>query len=216
MKEEIKDPIALNLESNKSASQRDGDSPAPDLHNPEVLKNLRLEQSDLDLPLVKPVLVNIPLRKPRPLEFFRVHPGEDYRFGPILMTQPLGSREFFVVSSELRTHLRPREYWIAEIVLAINTQAEVFLWPLKLRSPLGRISDWSISALECVERAQTDWVQMEADMSQGMYRVVLAEDRLGDPEWPEQSFKELLEMGLKHRRIDSLDHEVIKQLRGRL
>jgi hypothetical protein len=44
--------------------------------------------------------------------------------------------------------------------------------------------------------------------------VAVAEDHLGEPEWPEQTFQELFRLGFKRRTVDSLEHPVFKQLRG--
>ena len=44
--------------------------------------------------------------------------------------------------------------------------------------------------------------------------MTVAEDHLGEPEWPEQTFQELFRLGFKRRTVDSLEHPVFKQLRG--
>ena len=59
------------------------------------------------------------------------------------------------------------------------------------------------------------WVQVVADRDAGVYTVALAEDNLEEPEWPEQTFRELFHIGFKRRTVNSLDHPVFKQLRGR-
>ena len=61
-----------------------------------------------------------------------------------------------------------------------------------------------------------EWVQIVADQSAGVYTVALAEKFLEEPEWPEQSFKELFQIGFKRRTVSSLDHPIFKQLRGRV
>jgi len=46
-------------------------------------------------------------------------------------------------------------------------------------------------------------------------KICLAEERLEEPVWPEQTFKQLFHMGFKRRWVDSLDHPIFKQLRGK-
>jgi hypothetical protein len=50
-----------------------------------------------------------------------------------------------------------------------------------------------------------------------MYQAVPAEDAilLEEPLWPEESFRKLFDIAFGPRIIDSMDHLVFKQLRGR-
>jgi hypothetical protein len=51
-------------------------------------------------------------------------------------------------------------------------------------------------------------------MSLGAYRIWEARGDLPEPEWPEQSLGDLLRIAFKVRYVDSLDHPVLKRLRG--
>lgn|SRR5262249_12121775 len=176
----------------------------------------RIDQSELDQPVVKTVLTAIPIRKPEPLEFIRVHPGEDYRMGPVSFINLKQNREFYLVTPELRFELRPREYWFGIIFLATNRLDRPFFWIVTTQSPTGRVNDWYTSVQDVAETAMHQWVQIVADQSAGAYSAALAEDYLEEPKWPEQSFKELFKIGFKRRTVNSLDHPIFKQLRGRV
>ena len=67
--------------------------------------------------------------------------------------------------------------------------------------------------MEAAELARTKWVRVQANMTLGAYEVTYAE-HLPDPEWPDVPFQELLRIAFKDRYIDSLDHPVLRQLRG--
>jgi hypothetical protein len=41
-----------------------------------------------------------------------------------------------------------------------------------------------------------------------------ASSTIPDPIWPDYSLKDLLKIGFRDRLVDSLDHPVIKRLRG--
>ena len=43
-----------------------------------------------------------------------------------------------------------------------------------------------------------------------------AKGDLGEPQWPEKSFRELLEIAFRSYLIDRPDHEVIRELAGEL
>ncbi len=51
-------------------------------------------------------------------------------------------------------------------------------------------------------------------MSSGAYDVWQTEGPLPEPQWPETSFKDSLRTAFKDRLIDTLDHPVLKRLRG--
>src|SRR6516162_6995606 len=201
-------PVPESVNQKEIVKHPDGDQ-----LNPE---RFRLDQSELDQPVAKTVLTAIPIRKPEPLEFIRVHPHPEYRMGPVSFIALKQNREYYLVTPALRSELRPREYWIGQIFLATNRLDRPFFWIVTTQSPNGKISDWYTSALDCAERAMTEWIQVVADQSAGVYTVALAEEILEEPEWPEQSFDELFRIAFKRRTVNSLDHPIFKQLRGRV
>jgi hypothetical protein len=50
-------------------------------------------------------------------------------------------------------------------------------------------------------------------MALGAYSVFYA-DNLPDPDWPALSFRDLLRIAFKDQFIQTLDHPVLRQLRG--
>ena len=62
----------------------------------------------------------------------------------------------------------------------------------------------------------TNWVRQEADLSQGKYRVWIAEGVLGEPVWPAFDLPELVKKAFKGRVIASASHELLEQLRGKV
>ena len=99
---------------------------------------------------------------------------------------------------------------------AINRQGVVFLWPVRLPGDDGRRNAWNNSALEAADLATKGWVRVASNMSLGAYDVLQATAELPEPEWPEQDFRSLLKIAFKDHYIQSLDHPVIRRLRGEL
>ena len=60
----------------------------------------------------------------------------------------------------------------------------------------------------------TQWLRMKANMSLGGYEITVAECAMADPAWPEYSFQDLVRIAFRDRIVTSLDHAVIKRLRG--
>jgi hypothetical protein len=51
-------------------------------------------------------------------------------------------------------------------------------------------------------------------MDLGAYEMFAAESTIQEPMWPDLPFQELLRIAFKDRYIGSLDHPIIKRLRG--
>ena len=135
----------------------------------------------------------IPVRKPDKFEFIRVHPDPAYRCSPVAFISLRGSG-FYIVPPAFRKNLRPREYYLGTLFLATTRLEKPFFWIVTTQSPTGKVCDWYTSALECAERAMKEWVQVVSDQDAGHYAVVVAEDELEAPEWPAQSFGELIKL----------------------
>jgi hypothetical protein len=103
---------------------------------------------------------------------------------------------------------------MATLYTAISRQGVVHLWPVKLPAPDGRTNEWHRSAAEAAELAMKRWVRLKANMSLGAYEITVAESVMAEPEWPELPFCELLRIGFRDRYVGSLDHPLIKRLRG--
>ncbi len=80
----------------------------------------------------------------------------------------------------------------------------------------GKLDEWSRSALEAADIARSGWVRVQSNMSLGAYEVFEATGDIPNPEWPETPFKDLLRVAFKGRFIDSLDHPVLRKLRGEI
>jgi hypothetical protein len=145
--------------------------------NPE---DFRIDQSELDQPVTKTIQTNISVRKPAQLEFVRVHPGKDYRMGPVPFIALKQSKEFYIVDPALCGELRHREYWIGTVFLATNRLEKPFLWIVTTQSPTGRISDWYTSSLECAERAMEVSPLMRWSVLIEEYRSAIAALEAGD------------------------------------
>jgi hypothetical protein len=182
--------------------------PAPD---PFDLESLRLNASFIETAGVKKLLTTVPARRPSPQDFVRVHSSPDYR-ADFSMIDLKDDREDYLVRPEIRSDLAG-EVVYKTIFTAINRQGVVFLWPIRLPTPDDRKSEWLRSAREA-EMAMRRWIRLKANMSLGAYEIAVAESVMAEPAWPELSYQELLRIAYCDRMIATLDHAVIKRLRG--
>jgi hypothetical protein len=187
---------------------------APD---PFDLKALRETPRDDDIQ-VRKILLSIPVRKPGKHEFFRVNPDPDYAIdAPIYEHENGLNRDLYWIHPDLLHELRPELRWV-RLFYCRSRRGVDFLWPAKLPLADGSGSGraWAESALEIADAAMKSWVRMAGNTDSGRYELFEAQGDLGEAEWLDKSFRELIELAFKGRVIDHPDHPVLQDLYGRI
>jgi acetoin utilization deacetylase AcuC-like enzyme len=175
---------------------------------------LRLSQNFAESVGVKKALLTIPVRKPGRQDFIRVHPEEAYRLETAVL-ELKEERETYLVAPELWPEL-PGEIVPKVLFTTLSRQGVLILWPIRLPGEEGRHDAWNRSALEAAKMAQTRWIRLAANMALGAYEIYEAVGDLPEPEWPEVEFEEMLRIAFRNHFIDSVDHSVVRRLRGAL
>jgi hypothetical protein len=174
--------------------------------------NLRLNQAFAETAGVKKLLTTVPVRKPSPQDFVRVHPDPGFRENfPIIELKD--EREEYIVTRDLVPALMG-EFVTKTLFTAVNRQGTVFFWPVRLPSPDGKNNGWWNTAREAAELAQKSWIRIKSNMNLGGYEIFKADGAIPDPEWPQLGFWDLIKIAFRDRLIDCIDHPVIKRLRG--
>ena len=184
---------------------------APD---PFDVGRLRLSQDFAASVGVKKALLTVPVRKPAKEWFVQVHPDESFRLQTAVI-ELKEDRETYLVDRTLWDQIATEATFSPRALFtAMNRQGVLFLWPVRLPGADGRVDEWSRSALEAASMAQGKWVRVMANMSLGAYEVFSAVADIPAPTWPDKSLSELLRVAFRDKLIDSLDHPVLKRLRG--
>lgn len=182
------------------------------------LAGLRLSQDfNSGLALAKPLLT-VPVRKPSKEWFVRVHAGDDYRLQTAVIELKEDS-EVYLVDKALWPELAAEPtFGPRALFTAVSRPANVvFLWPVRLPNQDGKLDEWNRSALEVATTLATEhWVRVSANRALGAYEAHIAPagNSWGEPQWPKEPFADLLRRAFKDRFIQSLDHPVLKRLRG--
>jgi hypothetical protein len=180
--------------------------------DPFAPENLKLSQAFAETAGVKKLLTTIPVRKPGPQDFVRVHPDAAFRENfPIVELKD--EREEYIVTAELVPAL-VGEFVTKTLFTAINRQGTLFFWPVRLPSPDGKNNDWWRSSREAAELAMIRYVRIRSNQNVGAYDIYEAEGVLPNPEWPELGFWDLIKIAFRDHLIDRTDHPVLKRLRG--
>jgi hypothetical protein len=181
--------------------------------NPFAPENLRIDLSIAEGVGVKKVVLTIPVRRPNPQDFIRVHKEADFRLA-VAIIDLKDDRETFLVLPSIARDI-PGEYTTVMMYTCINRAGVVFLWPVRLPGTDGRQLEWHRSAAEAAKMAVDSWVRIKANMSLGAYDVFEASSTIPDPTWPSDlTFEQMLRIAFKGRLVDSLNHPVLKRLRG--
>jgi len=175
---------------------------------------LRLSQDFAGPVAVKNLLVPPPVRKPSKEWFVKSCPDPAYRLQTAVLELREDQETYLVATSLWEALAGESTFSPRLLVLAINRQGVLFLWPLKLPGPDGRTNPWHQSALEAEAHAQTQWVRVSANMGAGAYDVAVAPLHGTEPTWPNTSMSDLLRIAFKDRLIDRPDHPVLMRLRG--
>jgi hypothetical protein len=181
--------------------------------DPFDLNRLRINQDFTETIGVKKPLLTVPVRKPSTTQaFVQVHPDEAYR-EKFAIFEHKEQRTSYVVLPKIAAQI-PGEIAVKMLFTTIDRQGIVSMWPIRLPGPDGRLDAWNRSAFDAAQIAMTRWIRVKANMALGAYEVFEATAPLPDPEWPTHSFRDLVEIAFKDLLIATLDHPVLRTLRG--
>jgi hypothetical protein len=188
-------------------------APATETPDPFDLSTLRLSQDFNAAAGVKKLLRTVPVRKPNKQDFVRVHPDPTFRES-FAMVELREDREEYLIAGNGMIGELAAEAVNKTLYTAINRQGVVFLWPVRLPNADGKELDWHRSAREAAIEATRTWVRVTPNMSLGAYEIITAEAITVEPKWPDIDFQGLIRIAFRDRLITSLDHPVVRRLRG--
>ena len=179
------------------------------------LDKLRLPQDFQSEVSAKKVITATSVRKSNRHEFIRVRSGEEWRLLTLVLEMKGDREEIFLVDPSLWTVLAA-ELTPRRIVIAINRQGVIFLWPIRLPGSDGRQNLWNDTALECASLAEEKWISVKSNIPLGAYEGFEAQGKLSEPDWPDISFEELVRLAFKDKFIQDEADPVIRRLRGEI
>jgi hypothetical protein len=160
-------------------------------------------------------LLAVPVRKPGKEAFFRAHPTNRLETAVVEVGDDTGDPETFLVDRSLWPALASEPTFHPCLLVHYQTRQGVnALWKIKLPRPGDKINPWTRSALLALARAEREWIRLKSDRALGAYTAETATGIVEAPRWPDYDFAKLLEIAFRERVIESLDHPVLKRLRG--
>jgi hypothetical protein len=195
-----------NDTKDRPADERNEDTPAPEITK-NGIRSLVLSQNYEDQIEAEDLLMDIPVRRPKKLEWVRVHPN--HRLGPVALLED-DEEKIYLLSEDVHTAVH-EEAKVVTLRQCITSTKVSFIWHVPCVQPDG--ADWSSwkSQRAAAEIGEESWIRMIWQREASNYKVRRKAD-YGEPAWPTQSIDELAETAFKGRIIDSLDHPVIRHL----
>lgn len=178
------------------------------------LGSLRLTQNFGEVAGIKKLLTTVPCRKPSSQTFIRVHPDASWRM-PAAILQLKDDGECYLVTPDLYPELA-QEVRPKMLYAAITRDGNPFIWPINMPAEDGRLDTWSTSAHLAAELAGERWIRLVANRTVGAYDVIEATNLSDAPAWPDLSFEKLITLSFRDKVITSIDHVVVRRLRGEM
>ncbi len=156
--------------------------------------------------------------KPSKQEFIRVRPGSEWTTKAASL-ELKDERETYIITADTQAELArselASEVCPVRIFVAITAQGNLFLWPVKLAKLASRENEWHRSAMDAAEKAMTTWVRIVPNQQAKGYDLYEPVATFPEPVWPDgMTLMDLIRGAFKDRIIASLEHPVLKRLRG--
>jgi hypothetical protein len=179
-----------------------------------ALEAIRVSQNFGDDFGVVEVLLQVSVCKPGKAEWIRTHPDPAYWASLPILELP-NSDEFYLVDHKLCAVLHGEPCLSRRLLVpTLTTAGKLFLWPLRLPDADGRTNSWTESAQKAAALARTTWIRLIPLQSESSYKAGTSDYDLGEPKWSIiPPLTELLRLAFADRRITSLDHPKLMEIR---
>ena len=159
----------------------------------------------------------IPVRNPRPDEFFMCMPDEDYSMDAHILSLKT-ENEWYMIDPDilpeiqLESQLRVRTLYVC---VTMSTNFAPFVTCIPQHDEMGKINPWHQSGHITMEEAKQCWVRRQADKANSCYVITKAMNaKLPDPKWPTMTLSEIIDRAFNKFYIDDINHPVLQRLRG--
>jgi hypothetical protein len=183
-----------------------------DSYDPFAPENSRLPASFIGATIIREHLTKVSVGRPKNTEWVQVHPHPDYRRDVALIEYGDNKDVYMVtpsIANKVMSECRP-----ATLFTYVTRYGTLGLWRCWFNNS-DRENDWVRTLREAAEIAMKgQWIRCTSDKKLGAYKYATAPGITTTPIWPEQNLTEIMRIAFRGKLIDSLNHEVLRQLRG--
>ena len=195
-----------------------GNNKAKQHKRPKIdLERVRAKSNQLfDLGIATEYTV-IPIRNPKPYEFFRCIPEDNYSMDTNILSLKTDNEWYLIDPDILHQIQLESQLKVMTLYVCVTMNSTPFVTCIPQPNELGQINSWHESGHRTMEEAKQFWVRRQADRSNGGYIITKAMNaKLPDPKWPEMTLSEIVDRAFDKFYIDNMDHPVLQRLRGEM
>ena len=199
---------SVNAEPNNEAKLK---KPKIDLERVRA----RADQS-IDLGVTTEYTV-IPIRNPKPDEFFRCMSDEKYTMDAHILSLK-SENEWYLIDPEILPEIQlESQLRVMTLYVCVTMNSTPFVTCIPQPDEMGKINSWHDSGHRTMEEAKQCWVRRQADKANGGYIITKAMNaKLPDPKWPTMTLGEVIDKAFDKFYIDGISHPVLQRLRGEM
>jgi len=221
----------LNKGKKPSDDLANGEQPeineALDSMNAEANNEMKLKKPKIDLEHVRAradrqidlgvatEYTVIPIRNPKPDEFFRCMADEEYSMNAHILSLKT-ENEWYLIDPDILPEIQlESQLRLMTLYVCVTMSSTPFVTCIPQADEMGKINPWHESGHITMEKAKQCWVRRQADRSNSGYIITYAVNaKLPDPKWPTMTLSEIIERAFDKFYINDIQHPVLQRLRG--
>ncbi len=172
------DDLANGKQSETNEAQ---DSPNAKTNNEVKLKKPKIDlervraraDQSIDLGVTTEYTV-IPIRNPKPDEFFRCMPDEDYTIDAHILSLKT-ENEWYMIDPDILPEIQlESQLRVRTVYVCPTMNSTPFVTCIPQHDEMGKINSWHDSGHRTMEEAKLCWVRRQADKAIGAYVITLS------------------------------------------
>ena len=157
----------------------------------------------------------IPIRNPKPDEFFRCMADEEYSMNAHILSLKT-ENEWYLIDPDILPEIQlESQLRLMTLYVCVTMNYSPFVTCIPQPDEMGKINPWHESGHRTMEKAKQCWVRRQADKANGYYVMTMAKNaKLPDPKWPTMTLSEIIDRAFDKFYINDIQHPVLQRLRG--
>ena len=159
----------------------------------------------------------IPIRNPKPDEFYRCMAEENYSMDAYILSLKTDN-EWYLIDPDILSEIQlESQLRVMTLYVCVTMNSTPFVTCIPQPDEMGKINSWHESGHRTMEEAKQCWVRRQADRSNGGYIITKAMNaKLADPKWPTMTLSEIIDRAFDKFYINDIQHPVLRRLRGEM
>ncbi len=157
----------------------------------------------------------IPIRNPKPDEFFMCMADEEYSMDANILSLKTDN-EWYLIDPDILPDIQlESQLKVMTIYMCVTMSSTPFVTCIPQPDEMGKINSWHNSGHRTMEEAKQCWIRRQADKANNCYLVTKAMNaKLPDPKWPTMTLSEIIDRAFDKFYINDIQHPVLQRLRG--